>query len=47
MINPLRVKFFIGTIKMYLQFASFPHTDITQVDEILSDVRQELTYSTK
>ena len=31
---------------MYLQFISFLHTDMTQVDETLVHVKQELTYST-
>ena len=31
---------------MYLQFLSFLQTDMTQVFEILSQVRQQLTYST-
>ena len=40
--NPLRYKFFIGNIKMYLQFISFLHTDMTQAIEILPCVRQNL-----
>ena len=31
---------------MYLQFISFLHADMTQVFEIIPEVRQELTYST-
>ena len=42
-VDPLRVKFFIGNIKMYLQFISFIHIDIA---EILPRLMQELTYST-
>ena len=45
-LNPLCPEFFIRNRKMYLQFITFLHTDITQVVEILSHVRQELTYST-
>ena len=44
--NPLRAKFFIGNIHFFLQFISFPHTDMIQVVEILRHVGQELTYST-
>ena len=42
----LRAKFFSKNINMYLQFLSFLHTDMMQVVEILSRVRQGLTYST-
>ena len=45
-INHLHAEFFKGNIKMYVQFISFLHTDMTHVAEILSDVRQELAYST-
>ena len=41
---PLCAKFFKGS--MYLHFVSFLHIDITQVVEILPQVRQELTYFT-
>ena len=44
-VNPLRAKFFLENIKMYSQFVSFLHTDLTHVIEILPPVRQELTYS--
>ena len=33
-------------IKVYIQFLSILHTDMTQVVEILSHLRQELVYST-
>ena len=42
-INTLRTKLFPGNIKMYLQFISFLHTDMTQVAETPPRVRQELT----
>ena len=45
-INPLRAKFFRGNINIYLHFVSFLHVDITQVVEILPQIRQEATYST-
>ena len=45
-INPLRAKFFRGNINKYLHFVSFLHIDMTQVDEILPQIRQESTYST-
>ena len=35
MLNPSCAKFFMGNIKMYLQFISFLHIDMTQVVEIL------------
>ena len=38
--------FFKRNINMFLQFIPFFYTDMTQVVEILPDVRQELTYST-
>ena len=37
---------YVQNIWMHLQLISFLHTDTTQVDEILSHVRQELTCST-
>ena len=40
---PLCVNFSIGFIKMYLQFVSFLHNDMTQVGETLPHVKQELT----
>ena len=45
-ISPLCAKLFIKNIKMYLQFISFLHTDMTQVVENLPLISQELTYST-
>ena len=45
-VHSLRAKFFIENIKMYLQFISLLHTDMTQAVEILPLVRQELIYST-
>ena len=44
--NPLRAKFSRGTINIYLHFVSFLHIDVTQVFEILPQIRQEPTYST-
>ena len=45
-INPLHAKFFWGNINIYLHFVSFLHIDVTQVVEILPQIRQEPTYST-
>ena len=45
-LNPLRAKFFRGSINIYLHFVSFLHIDTTQVVEILPQIRQEPTYST-
>ena len=45
-INPLRAKFFRASINIYLYFVSFLHIDMTQVVEILPQIRQETTYST-
>ena len=45
-VNPLRVKFVRGNINIYLHFVSFLHIDMTQVIEILPQIRQEPTYST-
>ena len=42
----LHAKFFRGNKNIYLHFMSFLHIDMTQVVEILPQVRQELTYST-
>ena len=39
-LNPLAAKFFIGNVKMYLQFISFLHADMTQVVEIFPNLRQ-------
>ena len=44
--NPLRAKFFRENINIYLNFVSFLHIDTTQVVEILTQIRQEPTYST-
>ena len=44
--NPLRAKFFKRNINIYLHFVSFLHIDMTQVVEILPQIRQEPTYST-
>ena len=44
--NPLCPKFFIGNIKLCLQFMSFLLTDMTQVVEILPHLRQEFSYYT-
>ena len=41
-----RAKFFRGIINIYLHFVSFLHFDMTQVLEILPQIRQEPTYST-
>ena len=45
-LNPLRAKFFRGNINIYLHFVSFLQIDVTQVFEILPQIRQEPTYST-
>ena len=45
-VNPLCVIFFRGNINMYLHFMLFLHIDMTQVVEILPQVRQGPTYST-
>ena len=45
-INPLGAKFFWGNKNMYVHFMSYLHFDMTQVVEILPQVRQELVYST-
>ena len=39
-VNPLRAIFFSRNINTYLQFLAFFHTDMTQVAEILPNVRQ-------
>ena len=44
--RPLRAKLFIENIKMYLQFISFFHADMTQVVDILPHIIKELIYST-
>ena len=43
---PLYAKFFRGNKNIYLHFMSFRHIDMTQVVEILPQVRQECTCST-
>ena len=45
-INLLRAKFFRGNKNIYLHFMSFLHMDMTQVVEILPQLRQETTCST-
>ena len=45
-LNPLGAKFFRGNTNIYLHFMSFLRNDITQVVEILPQVRQGTTYST-
>ena len=45
-LNPLRATFFREDINIYLHFVSYLHIDTTQVVEILSQIRQEPTYST-
>ena len=45
-INPLHANFFRGNKKICLHFVSFLHTDMAQVVETLSRVRQGLTYAT-
>ena len=37
--NPLRAKFFRGNINIYLHFVSFLHIALTQVAEILPQIR--------
>ena len=44
--NPLRAKFFRGNVNIYLHFVSLLHIDVTQVFEILPQIRQEQNYST-
>ena len=44
--KPLHAKFFRESINMYKHFVSYLHIDMTQVVEILSQIRQEPTYST-
>ena len=43
--NLLRAEFFRGNKNIYLYFMSFLNIDMTQVVEIILDVRQECTYS--
>ena len=45
--NPLYAIFFIGHMKIYLHFISSYRTDMTEVFEILPQVRQGITYSRK
>ena len=45
-INPWRAKFFRGNMNIYLHFVSFLHISMTQVVEILPQIRQEPAYST-
>ena len=44
-LNPLHANFLRGNKNIYLRFVSFLHCDMTQVAEILPQVRKELTYS--
>ena len=46
-VNCLHANFFRGNKNIYLQFISFLHIAMTQVVEILPQVRQELIYSTQ
>ena len=46
LINLLRAKFIRGDKNICLHFMSFLHIDMTEVVEILPQVRQELTYFT-
>ena len=45
-IDPLHAKFFRGNKNIYFHFMSFLIIYMTQVVEILPQLRQELTYST-
>ena len=45
-IKPFRATFVIENKKLYLWFLWFLHIDMTRVIEILTRVRQKLTYST-
>ena len=45
-VNPLRAKFFRGSINIYLHFMSLLHIDMTHVLEILHQIRPGTTYST-
>ena len=44
-INPLRAKFFRENINIYSHFVSYLHIDMTQVVEILPQIRQEPAYA--
>ena len=44
--NALQIKLFSKNVNSYSKFLSLPHTDMTQVVEILCHVRKGLTYST-
>ena len=44
-LNPSRAKFLRGNKNMYFYFMSFLHIGMTQVIQILPQVKQELTYS--
>ena len=44
-LNPLRAKFFGGNIKHNLHFMSFLYIDMTQVVEILPQIRRGPTHS--
>ena len=47
LLHPLHAKFFRGNINIYLHFVSFLHIDVSEVFEILPQIRQEFIYSTK
>ena len=44
-LNPLHAKFFKGNKNIYLQFMPFLHIDMTQVVEVLPQVKQGPNYS--
>ena len=46
LINPLRAKFFWGNINIYLHIMPFLHIDMTQVAEILPQIRHGPTHFT-
>ena len=43
---PLRAKIFRGNINIYLHFVSFRHIDVTQVVEIIPQIKQDPISST-
>ena len=45
-LNHLRTKFFRGNINLYFDFMSFLYIDMTEVVEILPQIRQGPTHST-
>ena len=46
-LNPLHAKFFRGNKNIHLHLMTFPHIDMTQVLQILPQVRPGPTYSTQ